>query len=150
MSESLPDPPRLPRPLPDPPSEGWWVSPGADPRVVRYHNGDDWTEFVCRLGLRGPGPVEHSPIKAQHALEETQDDPEIAGLPAPGRFPVAFGDAGTTEPGWFMDPFSKGVRGIRDVRYHDGDWWTEFVCTLGLKGPGPITRSPRPDKNKTK
>ena len=149
MSDSLPDPPRLPRPLPDPPREGWWVSPGADPRVVRYHDGGHWTEFICRLGLRGPGAIEHSPIKAEEqAPEKVHDDPEIAALPTPGRFPVAFGDTGPTHPGWYVDPFSKIFRGIRDLRYHDGDWWTEFVCTLGLKGPGPISRSPRPDKKK--
>lgn len=146
MSDSLPDPPRLPRPLPDPPRAGWWLSPGADPRVVRYHDGGDWTEFICRLGLRGPGAIEHSPIKAQERVEATaHGDAEVAALPTPGRFPIAYGDEGAPEAGWFMDPYKGGVR---NLRYRDAERWTDFVCTLGLKGPGPISRSPRPDKKK--
>jgi hypothetical protein len=146
MSDSLPDPPRLPRPLPDPPRDGWWLSPGGDPRVVRYHDGGGWTEFICRLGLRGPGAIEHSPIKApERADEAVHDDPEIAALPAPGRFPIAYGSEGPAQAGWFMDPFSGGVR---KLRYRDADRWTDFVCTLALKGPGPITRNPIPDKKK--
>jgi hypothetical protein len=149
MCDALPNPPRLPRPLPDPPREGWWLSPGVDPRVVRYHDGGDWTEFICRLGLRGPGAIAQSPISAQGSSEGVfPDDPELATLPTPGRFPIAFGSEGQAHPGWFMDPYRRGVRDIGNLRYYDGDRWTDFVCTLGLKGPGPITRSPRPDNKR--
>lgn len=143
MKEALPNPPRLPRPMPDPPRAGWWVSPGADPRVVRYHDGNDWTEFVCRLGLRGSGEIERSPLATKDTTSPT-DDPEIDALPKPGRFPVAWSHD-RPEAGWFWAP---DTRDMRNLRYYDGQEWTPFVCKLGLKGPGPITRKPRPAEDR--
>jgi hypothetical protein len=48
MSErTIPDPPAGMRyvtgPAPDPPQEGWWLDPD-DPALMRYHNGEHWTE----------------------------------------------------------------------------------------------------------
>ena len=137
MSCSLPDPPRLPRPLPDPPSEE--QPAGQQRRNVPGQHG-----LVV-------GADDHRPVQRQHrahqerAQEAVHDDAEIAALPTPGRFPIAYGSEGPPRPGWFSDPYKGGVR---NLRYRDADRWTDFVCTLGLKGPGAITRSPIPDKKK--
>jgi hypothetical protein len=141
---SLPKPPRIPRAMPEPAVAGWWVSPGLDPRVLRYHDGSDWTNSICRLGLRGPGPIEHSPFVDHTSPEPT--DPEIAALPKPPRFPLGF-SWDLPKAGWWAEP-DGGLRTLKRLRYYDGHSWTDFVCELGLHGPGEITRMPRPPNHR--
>lgn len=136
----LPRPPRVPRPLPEPAAAGWWVSPGFDPRVLRYHDGDTWSAAICRVGLRGPGPIEQSPLPEHN--DDEPADPEIAALPKPPRFPWAI-DLDNPKAGWWSDP-DHGILKMKTMRYYDGRHWTDFVCELGLGGPGVIERKPRP------
>jgi hypothetical protein len=143
-SGERPKPPRIPRPLPDPPAAGWWVSPGLDPRVVRYHDDEGWTKFTCHLGLRGPGPVEESPLVEETPAEPADSEPtdsEIAALPRPGRVTSSL-NYDQPHAGWFRDP-DEGALNLKSVRYYDGQRWTEFVCEVGLRGPGEIRRKPR-------
>ena len=138
---SFPKPPRVPRPLPDPPTAGWWVNPGLDPRVVRYHDGQHWTDAISRLGLRGPGAVEESPLADPEPVASDETDSEIAALPDPPRFPLA-NNLDSPKAGWWSDPDYR-LKGLKQIRYYDGKEWTEFVCELSLKGPGPIHRKAR-------
>jgi hypothetical protein len=123
--------------------------------VLRYHDADGWTDSVCRLGLRGPGPIEQSPIGDEPAEPaepaETAEpgepvepaDPEIAALPKPPRFPFAHDPDVGPKVGWWADP-DVGIRKANHMRYYDGSQWTDFVCELSLRGPGEIYRKPRP------
>ena len=139
--ERLPKPPRLPRPMPEPPQAGWWLSPGYDPRVLRYHDGSDWTDFECRLGLRGPGPVMKNTTPAPGTPVEP-DDPEVRRLPPVPAEVRNLPDYYQPASGWFWDlDTRKNVL----ARYREDFKWTEFVCPIGNDGPGAIYRRAIPD-----
>ncbi len=57
-----PAPPEEPQPIappaPDPPTEGWWLDPD-DPRRIRYHDGQAWTDRVGRSTAPRPGLPAH-------------------------------------------------------------------------------------------
>ncbi len=41
-------------PAPEPPTEGWWLDPD-NPRLIRYHDGQRWTDQVGRSSAPRPG-----------------------------------------------------------------------------------------------
>jgi hypothetical protein len=127
--------------MPEPPEAGWWVSPGYDPRVLRYHDGEDWTEFECRIGLRGPGPITRKTTVAPGILVDA-DDQDARRLPPPSTPLHHLPEFYTPESGWFSDP--ETPRYVL-ARYWEHFKWTEFVCPIGKEGPGPIYRRPIPD-----
>jgi Protein of unknown function (DUF2510) len=73
MSErTIPDPPAgmryLAGPVPDPPEKGWWLDPD-DTALMRYYNGEHWTDqarpSMQRVqGAKGVPAVKRKPIRA--------------------------------------------------------------------------------------
>lgn len=135
-----PRPPRLPRPMPDAGKEGWWIAPGYDPRTVRYYDGEDWTEFIARIGLRGPGEIQRAPIPPREDLS-LSPDPEIRLLPTPPRHPTTLGEGQSYREGWFVNYFGDEKTVARYLR--DGDI-TEFACEVIKDGVGAVHRRPHP------
>jgi hypothetical protein len=121
-----------------------------DLRLLRYHDGEDWTASVARLGLRGPGPVEQRPLTEDTSDEDETTpsiptDPEIAALPRPPRVPMTMPED-YARRGWFSDPDASAFN-LKTARFHDGEQWTDFVCETGpISGPGEITRRPMKTK----
>jgi hypothetical protein len=108
---------------------------------LRYHDGSDWTEFECRLGLRGPGPITKK-AKALPGIPVDPGDPELGQLPPVPDAVTNLPEFYTPERGWFWD---LDTRENVLARYWESFKWTEFVCPIGKDGPGPIYRRPIPD-----
>lgn len=136
--DQLPEPPRLPKPMPNGGKEGWWIGIGGDPRRLRYHDGTDWTTFVCQLRLRGPGEIERDPLPALQD-PSISPDPEIRRLPPPPRAPDYYPDSRPAS-GWFKGMFGRPERGL--ARYIEDYMPTEFVVEILDGGVGPIHRRP--------
>jgi hypothetical protein len=102
---------------------GWFPDPSGR-YELRYWNGDMWTEHVSRQGMTYTDYDEAMRVNPQHAraLKER-------GLPQAGEE----GAAGLSTPArWFRDPFGR-----YELRYWDGNKWTEHVSQHGLTNTDP-------------
>jgi hypothetical protein len=63
IPDHLPTPTGTRLPLPRSRHAGWWSDPGkSHPLAVRYHDGTDWTDFVCLVVRTHVGPIERIPL----------------------------------------------------------------------------------------
>ena len=50
-------------PPPNPIKPGWWKDPlHTDDLALRYHDGTNWTDYICLVGWRFKGPIQYSPM----------------------------------------------------------------------------------------
>jgi hypothetical protein len=66
IPKDLPPPSGLRLTLPKSAPAGWWKDPAqSHVFAVRYHDGNEWTDFVCVVVRTSIGPVERIPLGAR-------------------------------------------------------------------------------------
>jgi hypothetical protein len=112
---------------PSGPEMGWYPDP-AGRHEVRYWDGGRWTERVADNG------IETTESPAADVLEVAAGaiagDPTAAAAEADSHLEQL---NASWPPDWYPDP-----TGRHEVRYFDGDTWTEHVANNGLSALDPI------------
>lgn len=68
-------------------------------------------------------------------------DPKRVGIPRPPVIPMETPEP--IQPGWWLDPAAPGYP---QMRYHNGDVWTEFVAAIRTQGNNGVILRPFTDE----